>query len=118
MFLKPNIKPFHLFNSDGDPHTQFIKQSTILRFLEIPYTSTLEGTLTRINTVFREISFVKEVWHIKRRHVGCLLLLDVPPPARPAIYDGLFPNRTLSHLKPYRLTEGYYLLCLNLYLEN
>ena len=50
MFLKPNIKPFHLFNSDGDPHTQFIKQSTILRFvLEIPYTSTLEGTLTRIN---------------------------------------------------------------------
>ena len=47
MFLKPNIKPFHLFNSDGDPHTQFIKQSTILRFvLEIPYTTTLEGTLT------------------------------------------------------------------------
>ena len=69
------------------------------------------------STVFREISFVKEVWHIKRRHVGCLLLLDVPPPARPAIYDGLFPNRTLSHLKPYRPTEGYYLLCLNLYLE-
>ena len=76
MFLKPNIKSFHLFNSDGAPHTQFIKQCAILRFLLEIHTTTLEGTLshkiqhpTTINTQ-QIYALGKLIWWGRRKSQG------------------------------------------------